>query len=491
MSEGFTPANRLEELMADAHRGRTPTAEFLSALLTAEVFLSPQSLEGRELSLGARQGRDGALYIPAFTSHERLARFTGSDQAVGVNLRDLAKSWPEDVALVIDPGDPVELVLPGHEVRRIAGGSGLGGVQVVPAGTSVMIGEPAIEPEAVLSAVREACSQRPEVAAAYRAQLYVARPGEESHLAIGLVVDGRAESSELQRHVAAAARAAGAEQVSVALVDPEAHGDAIAAYMLERSMPFFTRRVSATAPPSNPSLLHAMRVATESGKPEDRQGIYDAFRQSVVIVPIRDGPEGEREVRAIRANDGRPVVPAFTDPRALAAWASGPISWGSMRGPDLAAIAVEHGARAVVLNPGGPFGGELDSREIDALADADSLRLKDIDPSSGAMRMEVRESSTIQLRAPSSVPAALVEALRETLAQRDDVDRAFLLEAVATGRPHLTLAVKLATGADPSAVVKAAGRAAGAHLGEDDPFDVLPVDERHAESLAEKVEPIW
>jgi SseB protein N-terminal domain/SseB protein C-terminal domain len=244
-------------------------------------------------------------------------------------------------------------------------------------------------------------------------------------------------------------------------------------------------------PPSGGELLDAMRVATESGKPEDRQAIYEAFRDSVVIVPIRDGREGEHEVRAVRGNDGRPVVLAFTDLQALAAWASGPVRWASIRGPDLARFAIEHGARAVVLNPGGPFGGELDFRELDALADSDALQLKGIDPSSGAVRMEVRDSSTFQLRPPSSVPGGLVAALRAALAKRDDVDRAFLLEAAGAGRPHLTLGVALAPGADPSEVVRAAARAAEAHLAADEPLDVLPLDEGHARSLAEKVEPLW
>jgi SseB protein C-terminal domain/SseB protein N-terminal domain len=244
---------------------------------------------------------------------------------------------------------------------------------------------------------------------------------------------------------------------------------------------------SPTDPPSNRALLEAMRVATESAKPEDRQGIYEAFRESVVIVPIRDRPDGEHEVRAVRGSDGRPVVLAFTDALALAAWASGPVRWASIPG------CVRDRARRARRRPepGRPVRRELDFRELEALADSDSLELKGLDPSSGAMRMEVRDSSTIRLRPPSSVSDALVAALREALAKRGDVDRAFLLEAVGAGRPHLTLGVALAPGADPSEVVRAAGQAAGAHLRPDEPLDVLPLDERHARSLAEKVEPLW
>jgi hypothetical protein len=69
------------------------------------------------------------------------------------------------------------------------------------------------------------------------------RPGERPHLAIGLVVDRPAgDAGPLRRRVAETATAAGAEQISVLIVDPEERGNAVAAYMLERTQPFFERR---------------------------------------------------------------------------------------------------------------------------------------------------------------------------------------------------------------------------------------------------------
>jgi hypothetical protein len=243
MAEAFAPENALEEIMVEAHAGRTPMTAFMTALLSAPVYLEAgEGSEGTELDLAAVEGRDGRRYIPAFTARSRLERFGGGGRAVSVPLRELAASWPADVSLVIDPGDPVELVLPGPELRRIAEGAEPGGEQEVPAGTSVMIGDPAEEPTAMLEAVAEVCAEHPEVAAAYRVQLHIDRPGERPHVAIGLVVDRSAGDTEpLRRRVAERATAAGAEQVSVVIVDPREHGDAIAAYMLERTEPFFTR----------------------------------------------------------------------------------------------------------------------------------------------------------------------------------------------------------------------------------------------------------
>jgi hypothetical protein len=243
VTEGFTPANPLELMMVEAHAGRMSMGTLMTALLSSPVYLVPgEDSDGGELSLAAHEGRDGGRYIPAFTARSRLERFSGSDRSASVPLRDLAAAWPDEVSLVIDPGDPVELVLPGHEFRQIGRGEKPGGEQSVPAGTSVMIGDPAAEPEAVLGAVTVSCSKRPEVVAAYRAQLQVDRPGERPHLAIGLVVDSTSgDRDELRRAVAESATAAGAEQVSVLLLDPQAGGDAIAAYMLEQTRPFFRR----------------------------------------------------------------------------------------------------------------------------------------------------------------------------------------------------------------------------------------------------------
>jgi hypothetical protein len=243
VADAFTPQNPVEVMMVEAHAGRMSMSALMTALLTSPVHLVPgDDSDGDELSLAAREGRDGGLYIPAFTARSRLERFSGSDRSASVPLRDLAASWPAEVSLVIDPGDPVELVLPGQDFRRIAGGREPGGEQTVPGGTSVMIGDPADEPEAVLAAVALTCSGRPEVIAAYRAQLHVDRAGERPHLAIGLVVDAPSEDhDELRREVARSATAAGADQVSVVVLDSVAEGDAVAAYMLEQTRPFFSR----------------------------------------------------------------------------------------------------------------------------------------------------------------------------------------------------------------------------------------------------------
>jgi hypothetical protein len=241
--EGFAPENDLERLMLEAHAGGVEMPAFLRALLSSPVFLAPQEgSAAEELALTAHRGRDGNAYIPVFTSPARLRRFSGQEQAASVPLGALAESWPEDVSLVVNPGDPVELALPGHDFRRLAAGAEPGGEEAVPAGTTVLVGDPAVEPQEVLDAAAAVCERHPELAAAYRAQIHLQRPGEEPHLALGLLLDDLATDAEsLQRDVADAATGAGAEAVSILMLEPAVSGNAVADYMLQRTRPFYER----------------------------------------------------------------------------------------------------------------------------------------------------------------------------------------------------------------------------------------------------------
>jgi SseB protein C-terminal domain/SseB protein N-terminal domain len=241
MAEGFEPENAVETLMAEARAGHTPMDTFLRALLTSFVFLAPsEDSTETELQLEAYEGPDGHLYAPVFTSPQRLARFVGHDRGASVQLATLAETWPESLALVINPGDAVELVLPGHDLLKLAAGEEDSPQTTVGPGTSIMLGEPAEEPEDVLAAVAEAAAGRPEVKAAYRAQMYIDRPGEEPQLAIGLLLDGPGGAA-LEDEIGNAATAAGADAVVVVPIHPEAEEDPVAGYMLERIEPFYRR----------------------------------------------------------------------------------------------------------------------------------------------------------------------------------------------------------------------------------------------------------
>jgi len=244
LAEDFHPENELESLMLAARAGEVPMPDLVKRLVNAHVFVpaeTSQEAGSGNLSLPRHRGRDGSFYAPVFTSRERLLRFTGGDWSATLPFRDLAGSWPEDLVLVLNPGELVQLVLPGTEVLRL--GRPTQGPSLVPAGTSVMVGEPAEDPEQVLRTVAAACSVHPEIAAAYRAQIHIDRPGESPHLAVGLLFDGSGEGLERTcREITEAAARAGAEGVTVLSVTEEPSGNGIADYTVQSTAPFYEAR---------------------------------------------------------------------------------------------------------------------------------------------------------------------------------------------------------------------------------------------------------
>ena len=88
----------------------------------------------------------------------------------------------------------------------------------------------------------------------------------------------------------------------------------------------------------------------------------------IVEVPIRRTSE-QRELIAVAGRDG-PVLLAFTDEGALARWAAPGTPWASMRMSDLAQEALEQSAASVVVNPAGPYGGEVERRDLEQMASA-------------------------------------------------------------------------------------------------------------------------
>jgi len=196
-----------------------------------------------------------------------------------------------------------------------------------------------------------------------------------------------------------------------------------------------------------------MRAASQHGDANPRRAIYDAFGDSALIVPILDGDEEPPRVRAVSTEEGRVVILAFTDSEALGAWAKEPVRWGSMRGRDLAPFAAENGVDSVVLNPAGPFGGELNAAELRTLAESAGLDVHDVDPSTGMASLEA----------------------------------AFPLEATIGGKRSRTLGLLV----DPDASVAEVAREIGAHLPADEQLDVLPLDTAMAQQIEGRVDPIW
>lgn len=151
---------------------------------------------------------------------------------------DLLSGWPAEIDAVIDPASSDERIVAADNLAAELVGSG---TRTVPAGTRVAIGDPADEPVAALWAVERACQESGAVVAAYRAQVAIDAPGERPHLAIGVVLDPQASFAEIAKEIGDAAATELSGPVSVVPVDPAAPEEAIAAYMVENTHPFFSR----------------------------------------------------------------------------------------------------------------------------------------------------------------------------------------------------------------------------------------------------------
>lgn len=496
---GFTAENELEHLMLRARTGDIPMQAFLQALTGSEVFVGlPEDADlppgpGEALPLAVARGGDGLLYAPAFTSRSRAERFSAGRGTAGATVGNLAISWPEDVSLVLNPGEPTELVLPGDAVRDLAADERPRGPSVVPAGTTMKVGDPATEPDAVLEAAAAAAARHPEIEAAYRAQIHIERPGEEPHLAIGLLLDRQVHDLEqVHDDIARAATAAGARGVSVLAVTRKVSGNGVADYMVQQTTPFYRRdgERQGEKPPSNPRLSTAMRQAAESGDPAARAGVLAELGDSALIVPIRDGQDGEPEVRAALSPGGEPLLLAFTEEEALRAWASGPVRWASIRGADLSAFAEANSAAGLALNPAGPHGGEVSREEIARLAELTALEPLETDEATGITTMSVRDGAKVRLRPLENPPEGLVAALRKALAGRDEVRRAFLLESVGPGGSHPVIGLRLDPDADPAATARALAPIVAAEHPAAETVDVIPLDDELDARLREVTEPL-
>ncbi|MCD0452755.1 SseB family protein [Actinocorallia sp. API 0066] len=122
-AEGFTPQNELEERMRDA-AAQGDTDALLALLSSAQVMIPADP----DTPWGARPGDPdfpwrpvpvkGEPAILAFTSPRWMHESVGQARFVMPDFRDLAANWPErGWSLVLDPGTPIALTVPGDGLR--------------------------------------------------------------------------------------------------------------------------------------------------------------------------------------------------------------------------------------------------------------------------------------------------------------------------------------------------------------------------------------
>jgi hypothetical protein len=230
------PVNALEVAIAEVLEGGGDAQRVLSLLWTSAVLISKgdDSDHPDALNLTTIEDEEGKLYLPVYTSPERMAEALpeGADY-VAIRLSDLADGWPEGVSVAVNPGTErgFEAELP--EVRLAAETSGA-------ADAEILVGEPADEPSGALADLADVLRSEPGVRRAFRAQFLDPRVSFEPQLAIGLEVEPGTDERELFQRLLARS----GEQVEfdrpVAFIPVREDGDEpIAGYMRERDEPFY------------------------------------------------------------------------------------------------------------------------------------------------------------------------------------------------------------------------------------------------------------
>jgi hypothetical protein len=240
----FRAANALEDALAAAVGGASLDA-CIAVLAEADVLLPApggagpveeverQAVAGDELPV-PRLEVDGRTYLPVFTSPVQLLRFRPEGGPyLRLPGRAVASLCPPRTAIAVNPGSELGCLIPPEAVSRLARGAS---AATVPG--AAVVAEPAVEPEAVLDALRAAAAQLPAIEALHRAELDHGAPGKE--LVVGLELADGADAPVAVEALAAAARSAGAERLAL-LPLPSGQTDDAVARFLAGTTPFYER----------------------------------------------------------------------------------------------------------------------------------------------------------------------------------------------------------------------------------------------------------
>ena len=240
----FTPENDVERAMVAAAQDNQRFGEFLTALRAGDVFVpgrepldSPEErpIEPDEDIVLPVVEWQGQPSVPVFSSLTRLQHAVpDAPSYMAFHFSDLAEHWG-DQWMIVNPGNPVGVPLSPELVR------GETDVLRIPAGSDLVIGEPAAIDERVTAAIESRTEEDPRITAAHVAEVILSPEATQPQLIIGLeVADGADGKSVFEEMVEEITRRGVGGAAGVVLVDP-AEPNAIAQWMLERDQPVYRR----------------------------------------------------------------------------------------------------------------------------------------------------------------------------------------------------------------------------------------------------------
>lgn len=206
-------------------------------------------------------------------------------------------------------------------------------------------------------------------------------------------------------------------------------------------------------PFSNPALLEALGQVALDDDPAKRRRVYEELLKSRLLVLTPQGggelshteagtpKELAVELFTLESEDGRSGLPVFTDEDALERWnpPEGLVSL-LLDGPTVFQLACQSEIDAVVINPGGPAGGEVGPPELEELARGQV-------PDPAVPRATIVKSGTklsyAALEGPP--PARFLERLREVAPAHPEIAACYLYRVgIGEETRQLTLGLALA-----------------------------------------------
>jgi hypothetical protein len=227
------PANELEEGLVAASEGRRTVESWLTDLAQAKVWVPLDQSEDdasgtmRTITLEAKQ------YVPVFTSREQLEGALGAAPMVNPPMSEFVTYLPGGVGVAINPGGDLGLPLDAAAVQKMQGQPG-----TVKANTSVLLGDPAVEPVDFLARVAGLLKHIPGVMAARRCWAVVGSQPPGLVLSVDLVQADDHQRQEVMKAVSTAVENA-APGYSVDVVF-DADASEFTRWMLANTTPFFT-----------------------------------------------------------------------------------------------------------------------------------------------------------------------------------------------------------------------------------------------------------
>jgi len=263
----FQPGNELEEALVHAANDPAARPRFYELLLESDLFvLTPPNAIRSNTPIANRnsvsfvQWSDGKRnIIPVFTSLAMLERILKVQSDGPAHLAFLGRELLRILArgttsAVLNPNGPFGKELLVEEMRDLATGDFFSATrsQVLEKGRSVLLSVPANYPYAAVDALKRFLATRPEISAAYLAQLHDPASGDAPHLLFGLLVTGDVE--HLMRPLAVIARdVLGSGRVADFTV--LGRGGAMDEYFFKNMEPFYRRTAEA------PERSVAIRIA--------------------------------------------------------------------------------------------------------------------------------------------------------------------------------------------------------------------------------------